>query len=50
MSRDKYIQPMKAVVYLFSSEIAGKIFLRYFVAMKIQKISLRKRSYVYMKL
>jgi len=34
---------MDIVIYLFSSENASKIFVRYFVAMKREKLSLSKR-------
>jgi len=34
---------MNTVIYLFSSENAGKMIVRYFVAMKREKLSLRKR-------
>jgi len=47
MSGDKYIQPKNTVIYLFSSENAGKMFVRYFVAMKREKLSLRKGVGVY---
>lgn len=39
MLRDKYIQPMNTVIYLFPSENPG----RYFAAMKREKLSLRNR-------